>query len=316
MNGKTPISSKFHNPITDEKGYLIAIAGTIVWSSTAVIIRFININYSITPLMLAMIRDAMAGVIIFVCIMIFSPGVFRNLRGNILYIVVFGFVLSLFNMTWTVSVNLNGAAISTVLAYSSPVFTLFAGWLLYRERLGWLKILLAMICLVGCFLVSGAGDINQWNHNSLGIIMGLISGFAFAGYSLMGKGAARRGLNSWAVLAATFLIAAGFLLIYNLLFPTGWGISSPQLLWSDQDLRGWLLLLLLAAVPTIGGYGLYNLSLKYLPAGTSNLIATSEPVFTALQAVLFLHERYSFMQIGGSLLILLSIVILRIYYKE
>jgi drug/metabolite transporter (DMT)-like permease len=44
-----------------------------------------------------------------------------------------------------------------------------------------------------------------------------------------------------------------------------------------------------------------------------NLIATSEPAFTAVSAYFFLGERLSSIQIVGSLLILGGVVFLRIY---
>ena len=37
-------------------------------------------------------------------------------------------------------------------------------------------------------------------------------------------------------------------------------------------------LIVLAVIPTIGGFGLYTASLGHLPAGTANLLATLEPI--------------------------------------
>ncbi len=299
-----------------QKGYLIALLGTLLWSSTAIIIRYLDLQYAITPLLLALIRDALAGLMVTLSVLFISPFAFGSLRRRFVFLLLYGFILSVFNMSWTVSVSLNGAAVSTVLAYSSPVFTVLIGKILFKEKLSVLKGILIALCIAGCVLVSGAVDAQQWLDNPAGILVGLSSGLAFACYSLMGKGAAIRGIHSWAALGVTFLVAAGFLLIYNLVLPASWGIGSPGLSWPDQDLRGWLLLLLLAAVPTIGGYGLYNLSLRYLPAGISNLIATSEPVFTALQAILVLGERYFPYQIWGGLLILASVLALRLARQE
>jgi len=44
-----------------------------------------------------------------------------------------------------------------------------------------------------------------------------------------------------------------------------------------------------------------------------NLIATSEPVFTALTAYLFLGERLTGVQILGTLLVLGGVVLLKLY---
>jgi drug/metabolite transporter (DMT)-like permease len=72
-------------------------------------------------------------------------------------------------------------------------------------------------------------------------------------------------------------------------------------------------LFLLAAGPTVAGFGLYNVSLAYLPSSVANLILTLEPVFTAAIAYVLLGERLNGVQIGGSLMILAGVVFLRIY---
>ena len=73
-----------------------------------------------------------------------------------------------------------------------------------------------------------------------------------------------------------------------------------------------LLLVILAVGPTVGGYGLYTLSLSYLPASVANLIATLEPAMTAGLAYLFLGEDLNGIQLLGSILIVSGVFILRL----
>jgi drug/metabolite transporter (DMT)-like permease len=72
------------------------------------------------------------------------------------------------------------------------------------------------------------------------------------------------------------------------------------------------LLVLLAVVPTVGGYGLYTVSLTHLPASTASLIVTLEPVMTAALAFVFLGERLTVLQTLGGGLILTGVVLLRL----
>jgi drug/metabolite transporter (DMT)-like permease len=72
-------------------------------------------------------------------------------------------------------------------------------------------------------------------------------------------------------------------------------------------------LLLLAAGPTLAGFGTYNVSLSYLPSSVTNLIVTLEPAFTVVIAYVFLGERLTWVQLGGGLMILGGVVFLRIY---
>ena len=78
-------------------------------------------------------------------------------------------------------------------------------------------------------------------------------------------------------------------------------------------MAGWGVLFLLAAGPTLVGFGLYNISLGYLPASVANLIITLEPVFTAIIAAAFLGERLNAVQIAGGVLILGGVALLRIH---
>ena len=78
-------------------------------------------------------------------------------------------------------------------------------------------------------------------------------------------------------------------------------------------MSGWLILFLLAAGPTLAGFGLYNVSLSYLPSSVVNLIVTLEPVMTAIMAYFLLGEIMTGVQIGGGLLILAGVIFLRIF---
>ena len=63
---------------------------------------------------------------------------------------------------------------------------------------------------------------------------------------------------------------------------------------------------LLAAGPTVVGFGLYNVSLSYLPSSVANLVVTLEPAFTALIAYFVLYERLTWIQLIVGVLILVG----------
>jgi len=68
-------------------------------------------------------------------------------------------IIEVFNALWTTSVAYNGAAVATVLVYSSAAFTAVIGWRLFSESLGVVKIIVVVLSIVGCILVSGAYDL-------------------------------------------------------------------------------------------------------------------------------------------------------------
>jgi drug/metabolite transporter (DMT)-like permease len=79
------------------------------------------------------------------------------------------------------------------------------------------------------------------------------------------------------------------------------------------DWLGWLILFILAGIPSVGGFGLYNVSLSLMPSSVVNLIVTTEPAFTALWAYFLLGERFTLVQVVGSLLIVTGVVFLRLW---
>jgi drug/metabolite transporter (DMT)-like permease len=297
---------------------MIAVASAAILSTTAILIRYLTQTYHIPALVLAFWRDGLVALSLLPVLGLVRPTLLRVKRSHLRYLLLYGLVLALFNAMWTLSVALNGAAISTVLVYCSAGFTALLGWWLLKERLDWAKLLAVAISLAGCVLVSGAFDLAAWRANLPGILTGILSGLGYAVYTLMGRSASQRGLNPWTTVLYTFGFASSFLLFFNLLpialgsFP-GAAANPADLLWLGDALLGWGILLLLAAGPTVTGFGLYNVSLGYLPSSVANLILTLEPAFTALIAYFLLAERLNGVQLGGSLMILSGVVFLRIY---
>jgi len=272
-------------------------------------------DYQLSALILALWRDIFVVVCMLPIGLIFRRSLFSIRFRDGIFLVGFGAVLAIFNILWTLAVTLTGAAVATVLVYSSAGFTALLGRLLLKEKLEWTKILAAFICLFGCVLVSGATDPNQWDTNALGVITGLLSGLLYALYSLMGRYASIREINPWTTLFYSFMFAAIILLTINLLpvdFAGATAIRPADLFFLKSQWRGWGLLLLLAAGPTLLGFGLYNISLGMLPSSTANLILTLEPVFTGIAAFFLLGERLTSIEIIGSALILAAIILIRI----
>lgn len=295
------------------KGYAIALTATFIWSLTAIFIGYLVLNYQMPAMVLALWRDALVFAGVWLVLRLIKPILLGIEKNTIGFFAAYGMVLALFNGTWTVSVALNGAAVATVLAYSAVAFTAVFGWKLYGERLGPIKITAVILSITGCVFVSGAYDALNWQINPIGVVTGLISGLAFGGYSLMGKEASIRKINPWKTLVYTFGFAALYLLVFNLLFPRSIpGGRLEYLLWLGASWRAWLVLFVLALGPTVGGYGLYTVSLTYLPASVAQLIATLEPLLTAIWAYFLLGERFTVIQIVGGVLIISGVVIIRL----
>lgn len=294
---------KTHAPLSSPrfKGLGIALIATTFWATTGIIMSYLLKHYPLEPLTLAFWRDLFVGLGLLMGLRVWQPAALRLTRRDALFFLPYGFVgLAVFNGFWSFSVKYNGAAVATVLAYSSPAFIVLLARIFLKEALTARKIVAVILSLAGCVLVVRAYTPEMWQVNPLGIGAGLGTGFAFAIYSLLGKWSAHRFPNPWTVTAYGFTFAALGLLL----------TQRPETIFSlGAAWDGWLILLGLALVPTILGFGLYTVSLRYLPATVAGLIASLEPVLTALMAIFILHEMLDGKQWLGAGLILVAVVL-------
>ncbi|HOJ00507.1 MAG TPA: EamA family transporter [Anaerolineaceae bacterium] len=300
---------------TSNQAYFIALASAIFLSTTAIFIRYLTVQYGLPALVLAFWRDFFVVLTLFPILLFKQKKLLLLNRKQAPYLLAYGLVLAVFNAFWTISVSLNGASVATVLSYSSAAFTALLGHLLLKEELGWVKIVAIVCSLAGCVLVSGAYAGDAWQTNLVGIVSGVLAGLSYAAYSLMGRHAAQHGMDPWTTIFYTFAFAGLCLLAINLIPASmipGIAQEPADLLWLGTDWKGWLPLFLLAAGPTVMGFGLYNISLQALPASVANLIATSEPVFTSLFAYLVFGELLGKIELAGGMLILAGVVLLRL----
>ena len=293
------------------KGYFIALIGITFWSTTGVFISYLIRTYAMPALQLALWRNLLVCVALLPVLAVRNRALLRLPAAQLPFFLFYGLLLALFNSIWALAVQSNGAAVATVLGYSSAGFTaLLAHWL-YGEKLGLPKLAAVGLSLTGLVLVSNAYRPVMWQLNPLGVVSGLLTGLFFAGYNLLGKETAARRINAWTALFYSFAFGSVFIALLNLL-PLPGAAGTEAGLWPELAPAGWLILILLAFIPTLFGYGLYTLSMNYLPVSIASLLATIEPVLTAIEAYLFLGERLTSVQVTGSLIILSAVLIVQL----
>ncbi|MFN8485134.1 MAG: DMT family transporter [Anaerolineae bacterium] len=294
-----PKSAIRHLTALHSRGYVLAIAGTFLWSTTGPIIAALLANSSIAPLTLAAWRDIFACLVLLAVLAVWKRPLLRLPRWHWLFVALYGGVLAAMNGLWTISVARNGAAISTVLIYTAPAFVALGSRWLFGERLGRNIFVALAMSLTGIALVAGLYDPVSLAADPVGTIVGIAAAACWGAYSLFGKAAARRGIKAPTLMVYTFGVAGLLLVVAQR------GNGFPSI-----GTATWLGILGLSAIPTLGGYGLYTASLAYLPAATASLIAATEPALTAFLAWLFLGETLTPVQLVGSALIIGSVLAL------
>lgn len=273
---------------------------TLFLSLTGIFIAALNQFHSMDALVLAFWRNFLV-VLFLLGLLIFR----RELKapGHWRFFLFFGLVQCCFNLLWTYSVFLNGAAVSTLLVYSSVIFTPFLEAIIFRKKLSPALIIVLPLCLWGCYFISGLNGQTVGLNHWLGILVGLASGLAYGCFTILGKGAMKRGYNARQSLFYSFSSAALFMLV--LLGFRGDLISIVSI----PSIPAWMLLLGLALGPTFLGFLFYQKSLEKLSCTTVNLMVSFEPILTAVFAWIFLREPLTNTQLWGALLVFGSIVL-------
>ena len=302
------------------QGYAIAIISAMLLAFTAIIIRALTEYYHLPTFVLAFWRAALVALVLLPLLLLFKPQWAYLRREQLPFYAGYGLLLALFNSLWTLSVALNGASVATILTYCSVGFTVFLGWMMYNERLSLRELLVIVVSLGGCFLVSNGDSMGNSRFDLLGLMVGMLSGIGYTLYTLGGRIASERRYPVWNTILYVFGFSAVYQWLFNTLltlFPLAafhgmagdlWFLSqgAQGIQWS-----GWLLLLTLAAGPTLLGFGLYNISLKTLPLAVANLILSLELVFTAVIAYFLLGENMNQLQLLGSALVMGGVLMLR-----
>ncbi len=197
---------------------------------------------------------------------------------------------------WHHAIEEVGAGLATVLGNTQVVFVPLAAWLMLGERPGWRVAASVPIVLIGVVLISGVlGGEGEGRDPVLGVIFGLATGVAYAGFLLVQRRANRDRRRPAGPLFDATLSAAVFSLLIGL--PLGEVDLVPT--WPAH---GWLLLLALGV--QVVGWLLISISLPRLPAAITSVVLTIQPVGSVLLGILILAEAPSAFQLVGVLFII------------
>ena len=202
---------------------------------------------------------------------------------------------------WHHAIEEVGAGLATVLGNTQVVFVPIAAWLMLGERPGWRVAASVPIVLIGVVLISGViGGGGEGRDPVLGVIFGLATGVAYAGFLLVQRRANRDRRRPAGPLFDATLSAAVFSLLIGL--PLGEVDLVPT--WPAH---GWLLLLALGV--QVVGWLLISISLPRLPAAITSVVLTIQPVGSVLLGILILAEAPSAFQLVGVLFIIAGLLL-------
>ena len=245
----------------------------------------------VSPIALAFLRSALGGALF--ALEALARGQLRMDGRAALRSAAFGaLILPLLYLSYLCSVRVGGAATAAVLLYSAPAWVIAFGWLTgrpFRTR----GVAAVGLAVAGVALVARTGG--PLGLGSLALVLGLVSGLAYAAYYVAYARLLANNQSGAAVLGVALPVAALVLL--------------PAAQFVIPTRRAALAVVAISAASTYGAYRLHGLALRHLPPGRVALLGAAEPVLAAVIGRVFWGEPIGATFWWGAALILSSVLI-------
>ncbi|WP_101842750.1 DMT family transporter [Halobacillus sp. Marseille-P3879] len=288
-----------------KNAYLITILGASFWGLTGLFVESLY-GHGFTAWEIVTIRLTSATLILLLLMGLFLRKHLRIQLKHIPHFIGLGVVsIVIFNWCYFTVMEQSSLSIAVVLLYTSPVFVAILSKLIFKEQITRRKITSIILTIVGCSLAIKLLPLNSGFIPITSILLGLLSAFFCALYSVIGK------LISWQYNFLTITVYA--LLMGSLfIFPTSGIWKKTE---AFQSLDVWLNIFGIAVISTILAYTLYTFGLSYIESSKAAILGAMEPIVAILVGVLIFGDSLSLLQIVGMMLVITS-TFLTVFHRQ
>ncbi len=206
-----------------------------------------------------------------------------------LWFSLFGLILAVHWLTFFHSIKISSVAIGLLTYSTFPIFTAFLEPYFFKEKLLLRDFILAIITFGGVVLVIPSFELG--NQMTQGALWGIVSGATFAILSILNR---KYVADYQGSLIALYQDTVASILLLPFFF-----VLRPIL--SSTD---WALLILLGFLFTAFSHTIFINGLQTVKAKTASVIASLEPVYGILGAMILLSETPTPQEILGGAIIL------------
>ncbi len=268
--------------------FLVALAASLFGVAGA--LAKVLFTSALTPLQLTVMRAIGAALVMFLIVTVTNPRSLRVTARQLQFLTGFAVIWAAVAFTFYMAVARVNVAVALTLEYLAPVIVLLFGIIARTHRPSLEALWIGLLSVVGCVLVTGAHNPLILSDNWPGIVWGLLSGVAFALYSIGGNHA-----HSLRLSITTTTVYSLLLSMVMWLITLPWlGLSEIEF---DRETIGYVLFIAIGA--TVVPFWLYIAGLKYIEAFPATIVGMLDPVVAGLAAFLLLGEILSGLQIVG-----------------
>jgi drug/metabolite transporter (DMT)-like permease len=218
------------------------------------------------------------------------------LFASSLFGIVFYFLFENTGLKYTTASN------ASIIVAAVPIFTLVSESLFYKFKITQKVVSCVIVSMLGVFLVifeQGSLDFSSGSIKGNLLVLGAMISWVI--YTIICKSFSNKYKG---IVITTYQMIAGSILFIPFTIPE---IGK----WHSISTYSVLNLLYLALFCSALAYYLYNLSVKSLGATISSMFLNLIPIVSIIGGILVLNEKISVLQIGGMLLIMLSLFFVR-----
>ena len=218
-----------------------------------------------------------------------KQGIKLRKKRDYFFMALMGLILAVHWVAFFQAIQVSTVAIGLLTFSTFPVFVTFLEPIFFRERLGLKDILVAFIAVLGVGLVIEGFEIR--NSMTLGAIWGIVSGFTFALLSIMNRKYVKEYSS---IVVAFYQDSIATVVLFPFLF-----VAAPVFRLTDI-----FLLFILGVVFTGLAHTLFIKGLSNVKAQKASIIASLEPVYGIVAAILLLGAIPTLRVVIGGVIIL------------
>lgn len=282
-------------------GYLCALGAGSIWGTTGPLSTALYAQgAAITGIGFWRISIGLVGLLLYG---LFNRQLFRvDARGWLLVGLGGGALVAVFEIAYQFAIAGAGVAGAAALLYTAPVLVALLARPLLGERLSRLRLVLAVLVMVGATLtVQGGSTAGVAATTSLaaGVVGGVLAALSYAGTTLLARFAVPRYGPARVLLLE---IAGGVFILFCGLVLTGGTLPARP-----QTGDAWAYLVTLAAGTVLAANVLFFNASKRIDAAPTAVAATIEPVVAALLALALFGQRLSLTGWAGLLMVVAGV---------
>lgn len=258
---------------------MLVLAAAVMWGCIGVFVRHLN-TFGFDAAQITTSKCLINAILMLILILATDRQKLKIRARDLGWFLANGILsIYVFNTAYSAAITMVSLSTAVVLLYTAPAFVMILSVIFFYERFTRIKGFCLVLCIGGSALVSGvAGGMEM---NTMGLLLGLVSGVGYALYSIF-TGVIVKRYHPFTNIFYTFLIAgtAG-------VFTCDMG-EALRAAASSREALFWMVAN--GVITSFLAYVAYTMALRHMRPSKAAILASLEPVVATLVGIFLYGE--------------------------